>query len=253
MFRKRGLRGAGFVFASLALVAIAWAGGDPWKSKTYQQWDDRDISRVFQESPWVSKGTTGGTWKPLGSDTATGELPNSTPSTGKDTRPAIGMAPQETGPFRPQVTNVPRTFMVQWYSSRTIRSAYARNSVLHNGKDPTQADQFVHATIEDFAILVRGQDMTPFTASDEKTYAAQAYLEMKKAKQKVTPSRVEFQRAADGKTVVAAIFYFPRKTANGPTINPDEKEIDFNCKIAGSTLMTYFEPQKMQDQQGSDL
>lgn len=243
-----------FLVLALVLSSLAWAGGDPWKSKSYQQWDDRDIARVFQGSPWAMTATTGGTWKPMGSDSYSGDLPNTTPGTGKDSNPQVAMRSEETGPQRAQVSNVPRTFVIQWYSSRTVRSAYARNSVLHSGKDPAQADLFVRATMDDYAVLVRGQDMAPFSASEEKAYLAQAYIETKKAKQKFMPKRVDFQRGADGKTVVAVVFYFRKTTATGePTIHNDEKEVDFNCKIAGSLLMTYFEPQKMQDQQGTDL
>jgi hypothetical protein len=74
-----------------------------------------------------------------------------------------------------------------------------------------------------------------------------------KSKQKLSPSKVEFQKDSTGK-VVGAVFMFPKTTSNGePTISPDEKEVDFNVQIADSWLRTYFSPKQMVDSQGVDL
>ena len=38
---------------ALLLAAIVWAGGDPWKSKPYQQWDAKDVRKGLDASPWA--------------------------------------------------------------------------------------------------------------------------------------------------------------------------------------------------------
>ena len=41
------------VTALLAAAAIAWAGGDPWKTKSIDQWTDKDIQEILLTSPWA--------------------------------------------------------------------------------------------------------------------------------------------------------------------------------------------------------
>ena len=71
---------------------------------------------------------------------------------------------------------------------------------------------------------------------------------------KLQPSHVVLQKGPDEKTVVGAVFYFPKKTEQGePVVSPDEKSIEFSCKLGSSTLKVSFDPQKMADQNGTDL
>jgi hypothetical protein len=37
----------------LVAASLIWAANDPWKSKPYQQWDDKDLRRIFNDSPWA--------------------------------------------------------------------------------------------------------------------------------------------------------------------------------------------------------
>jgi sulfur transfer protein SufE len=81
-----------------------------------------------------------------------------------------------------------------------------------------------------------------------------AWLQLKKSKDKIFPTKVGFLKAADGTTVNGVVFYFLKKGAGGePTIAPDEKEIDFYLKIGDAKLLTAFDPRKMVDSQGEDL
>ena len=48
MMRKISLIAIGCI----ALAVAVWASGDPWKDKPYQQWDSKDLQRIFQDSPW---------------------------------------------------------------------------------------------------------------------------------------------------------------------------------------------------------
>src|SRR5579864_3646358 len=36
----------------LVAASLIWAANDPWKSKPYDQWDEKDIQRIFNDSPW---------------------------------------------------------------------------------------------------------------------------------------------------------------------------------------------------------
>lgn len=37
----------------LVAASLIWAANDPWKSKPYDQWDDKDIQTIFNDSPWA--------------------------------------------------------------------------------------------------------------------------------------------------------------------------------------------------------
>ena len=233
------------VFSVVMLFSAAvWAGSEPWKGKPYQQWDDKDIERVFLDSPWSRTTTITRTWLPISSK----DLPDKIIS----------------GSGRPVPTELERSgetsvggelkFYVFWASSRVIRAASARKSVLHGDKKDMDVDKYVTEPQEEIQILVQSEDMAPFTRKDEKFYQANAYLQSKRSKQKIPPSHVRFERDTKGILVTSALFFFPRKTASGePTIPSDEKSVEFNCNMDGSSLRVNFEPQKMVDQTGPSL
>ena len=233
------------VFSVVMLFSAAvWAGSEPWKGKPYQQWDDKDIERVFLDSPWSRTTTITRTWLAISSK----DLPDKIIS----------------GSGRPVPTELERSgetsvggelkFYVFWASSRVMRAASARKSVLHGEKKDMDVDKYVTEPQEEIQILVQSEDMAPFTRKDEKFYQTNAYLQSKKSKQKIPPSHVRFERDAKGILVTSALFFFPRKTAGGePTISADEKSVEFNCNMDGVNLRVNFEPQKMVDQTGPSL
>ena len=94
--------------------------------------------------------------------------------------------------------------------------------------------------------------MSAFAGATEAALMKDSYLEMKSEKQKVAPISVNIEKSADGKSE-AITFDFP-KTENGqPTIGPDEKGIDFVCKVKDLNLKFHFDPRKMTGKQGRDL
>jgi len=143
-------------------------------------------------------------------------------------------------------------FNVYWASSRIMRAASARKSVLHGGKEVDVA-KYANEPQEEYQIVVQSEDMAPFVRHDESFYQANAFLEIKKNKQKISPSHVRYERDEKGQ-VAAAVFLFPKQTSSGePTVPADEKNVEFNCKIEGSRLRVNFDPQKMVDSSGPAL
>jgi hypothetical protein len=235
------------VFSAVLLIlgARAWASGQPWKVKPYQQWNNDDLQRVFYNSPWSHSLLVERTWI---SYRETKELP--TGPLGGQARTKPDQVPQTTYAARgPQVG-----FFVYWASSRVMRAALARQDVLASKRNEADAYKDVEQPLPDYLIAIAGDDMAPFQNSDESFFQAQAFLQPKKTKQKISPARVTYEKGPDGKTITIAVFYFPKKTAAGdPLISPDEKNVQFSCPIGGSTLQFNFEPQKMIDAKGSDL
>ena len=226
------------IFASLAL-----ASDPPWKGKPYQQWDDKDLQRVFTDSPWARKVTITRTWAAPPQK----QLPN-TPELSAPGRgmPSSGSANDNAGSDL--------TFDIYWASSRVMRAASARKAVLHGGKTDVDVDKYASQPQEEYQVVIQSEDMTPFVRHDEKFFQSNAFLEPKKSKQKIAPSHVVYERDEKGQLVTAAVFFFPKKTAYGePVIGSDEKSVEFNCKIEGSNLRVNFELQKMVDNQGPAL
>jgi hypothetical protein len=234
------------VFVVLLLVVVAWAGGDPWKSKPYQQWDQKDLQLILQESPWAKYNLqASGAWQPIGQSTTEGagayNTRSSTVSDGGASRTQDALSGR-------------RAYSAYWWSSRTIRAASCRQAVLQGAMTEADAEKLVAEVPDEYEVRVRGSNMAIFQQRGEKAFEDAGWLELKKSKTKLMPSHVTFERDPASENVVSVTFYFPKKDKSGnPTIIADEKEMDFFLKIGDAKLVTYFEPKKMVDIQGQDL
>ena len=229
---------------ALLFATLLRANDPPWKGKPYQQWDEQDIQRIFTDSPWTRTAAITRNWLPI-----TGkDLPNDQ-LTGRDR----GL-PSTLGSSSETSAGGELNFFVFWASSRVMRAAYARRAILHGGRKDVDVERYANESQGELQIVVQSADMAPFFRNDEKFFQANAFLEMRKSKQRISPSHVLYKRDQNGVLVTSAVFFFPKKTASGdPTISSDEKNVDFICKIEGSVLRVGFEPQKMADQSGPDL
>jgi len=245
---------AASIFAALAFVAIALASDPPWKGKPYDEWTDKDLEKIFTDSPWARIATVTRTWAPLtskegaASGPAGGAQPNSPMPGGRPGGPGGVTAPSGS-----EAAGDELRFNVYWASSRIMRAASARKSVLHGEKKDLDVAKYANEPQEEYQVVVQSEDMAPFVRHDENFYQANSFLDVKKTKQKIPPSHVRYERDEKG-LVGAAVFYFPKKTASGElTLPGDEKNVEFNCKIEGSRLRVNFDPQKMADSQGPSL
>jgi hypothetical protein len=242
---------AGLLFSVAA--TLAWAASDPWKSKPYQQWDEKDIRKILTDSPWSKVIQVPAAWT-TGGDSA-GVPDPATPSAAQEHSPDGGIMGQRGTGAAPAAPQIPQaTFVVRWVSARVVREAVLRSAVLAGRMKQEDAEKQALEPMEFYQVLIVGTDMKPFQAPDEKSLIDKAYLITKKTKQKISATGVEFQRGPDGKTVQAVAFAFPRKTASGEqTIASDEKSVEFYCSVAGANIRASFEPSKMEDAKGRDL
>jgi len=239
----------------LVIAVIAWAGNDPWRSKPFTEWTDQDIQKVFTDSPWARKVTIEGTWKPvMGVDAAGGEISAAGNGGGGGSKGIGGgstVLPAEadlaSGTRGPNVQ-----FDVYWMSSETMRAALARRAMLHSGKTQEEVQKYVDTPADTYQIVVQGADLAPFYHDDEKFFAANSSLEIKKTKQKIQPTHVIYNRDPQNK-ITSAVFEFPKKANGQDTIPPTEKNVEFSVKLGKSTLYAEFDPSKMVNQKGPDL
>jgi hypothetical protein len=233
------------------LAAMALAGGDPWK-KPFGEWTDKDVALIQQNSPWAKILQAQGAWRPDGMTQASGTL-----NAGTGPAKTSDSASPDTGGGAAKnaaAAAAQATYSVWWWSSRVIRAASFRDAVLKGKMTQADAEKSVAQPMDEYEILVRATNMYIFQQRGEKAFESAAYLQTKRVKAKISPSHVAFLKGPDGQSVTGAVFYFPKKSANGePMISPDEKEVDFYLQVGDAKLLTYFEPKKMVDSQGADL
>jgi hypothetical protein len=251
-------------FAILAIAALAWASSDPWKDKPFQQWDDKDVQKVLSNSPWsrmiqadagFDESGSAPSGLPQGSSAGSGAAGGGGGGGrggmggGGGSSSRTGGAGGDTGGGVPQLT-----FAIRWYSSRTVREAMLRSAVLAGSLKEDEAEKQLAQPTEDYLVLVSGPQMSAFQSAEEAGVKARTALVTKKGKLKIEPSKVEFQRSTDGKTIRAILISFPKRTATGEaTIGAEEKGADFSCTPGKVAIKASFDFSKMYDAQGRDL
>lgn len=255
--------------ALLIVAALVFAGGDPWKAKPYQQWDDKDVKKILEDSPWAKVIQVDVNWKAskdngadMGGPAATNQPApagtNQPMATGGKT---MGGSPATPAPSAPVAgygdagsSSGQAAFLVRWVSSRTVEKAVFRKSELAGQMKSEDAEKELAKQVDVYELVVFGPDMTPFKSADEDTLKTAAYLVDKKTKEKISPYKVQVTRSEDGTKVQAVAFAFPKKSTNGePTIPDAEKDVEFSCFVGGAKIRASFDLSKMQDTQGRDL
>jgi len=227
-------------------ATLLWAGDKPWKAKPYTQWNEKELQAILTDSPWVRVTPIQRSWLPgperdiAPQERSSGGVKGQTPATSPAT------APVRAGEDMQEI-NV----QVYWQSSRVMRAATAREAVLHGEK--VDVDKYASEPQGEYQVVLRMEDMTPFQQHDEKFFQDNAFLQMKKGKDKISPTHVVFEKNSKG-LVADAVFFFPKTTSSGaPIVSADETEVQFSCKIADSTVRAGFRPRDMVDQSGPAL
>ncbi len=243
-----------FSLLVILLISVSAYGGDPWKEKTYKQWDEKDVRRILDDSPWSKPVSITAMWQGApgeGSD-ASGKAENQPVrnDSGYSGAPAAAGSGQNAGSGSDYAQI---RFWVRWFSARTVLQARARLAIL-KGTPETDAEKILYEPATEHQIIVVGQDMSPFSKTDEIGLKEKSFIRLKKTKQKLSPSRVELIRSTDGKRIAAVVLHFPLKSDSGePLIARDEKGVDFECRAGPLSIRTTFEPPKMVSKDGPDL
>ena len=244
--RKTLSKQIGLLVGLLLIASLVFAGDKPWKAKTYQQWDEKDLQTILTDSPWVRVTSIQRTWLPVAEKDV---APDPQIAGGVRQMPAPGTAANTVRAGEQSLREL--NVQIFWQSSRVMRAATAREAVLHGQQ--VDVDKYAAEPQSEYQIILRMEDMTPFTQHDEKFFQDSAFLQTKKSKDKILPSHVVYEKNAKG-AIQDAIFFFPKTTSSGaPTIASDEKEVQFSCKIADSVVRVGFRPQEMVDQSGYAL
>ncbi len=255
------------VFAAAFLLALAAYATDDWKDKDFTDWDQKDVTKILTDSPWVKKidlGSGGGGGgaaaaapvSDVGHSTLSG-TDNSDVGRHGGGMPAGGGGADASGAPSDASRGggggtLSGSYTIQWASSLTYREAYARNREL-SGVSARETRKDLDKEQEGYIISLRGDYLAPFSRTSQDILLKNSYLELKGSKAKINPEKIIPQGPVGG-LPVAVFFQFPKKTATGePTIPANEKGLNFVTKIGKIELKVSFDLTKMTDKKGRDL
>jgi hypothetical protein len=241
--------------AAMMMATIAAYASDPWKDKDPQSWDEKDVQKILQDSPWSHKvqfGASGSNAAP-GSPTSGASSDLGGPAKGGGVNPGGATGIAGTTVAVPNANMGPATeFSVSWVSARTVREAQARRREL-GGVSSNIARRDLAKPAEDYEVMVASSEMTVLAGETEEQLKAHAVLILKSTKASISPSRVVLQKGQTGR-LAAIIYVFDKKAANGePAFATDEKGVDFVTQAGKTKLKVSFDFTKMKDRQGLDL
>ena len=242
---------------TLALaLSFAARADEPWKSKSYKEWNDKEVARIFTDSPWTRKVLIPAPWREGsggGALSRSGRGRGSGTAAGSDEGQAEGSPGGDpVGQTSPQMATA--LYYIRWTSARTFRQAWVREPLTQGKVKEAEVEKFLAQQPEEYEIVVVGTDMVPFMNMKEAVLKQTAYLRPRKSKEKIYPSRVELRRAGEGRRGLSVVFHFPKKTQTGePVVSAEEKAIEFTCRGDDAILSSNFDLQKMVNHEGLDL
>jgi hypothetical protein len=233
------------IAAIVVFLAIDLWAGDPWKEKPYQNWTEREVRRILNESPWAKRveletneigpvARGGAEEASAGGETGGGEGEGD----------GGGEGSEEGGDEKKGSV----TFVVRWVSSRTMREAWVRGEVLQKRVAEPDMEKAMPPVPSDYELLVVGSGVPFFGGLDDARLKAGSYLLTKKSKEKINAIRVDIARTPDGRRVKGIIFHFPKNVSLA-----EEKELKFVCRVRSTEIRVNFDLQKMVDKEGIDL
>jgi hypothetical protein len=249
------------VFAAALLLAIAAFAGDPWKDKSYDQWDAKETQKILNDSPWARSVDIGAPADISGGRVPGVGIPGGT--SGNDELNGTGLSGGGggRGGRRGGADNVPSGggrqlhYVAVWSSSRTVRAADVRRLQL-SGRPADEAMKRLNSEPDTYQVIVMGADLAPFAGMNEDALKQATYLEMKKSHQHVAPvsAHAISSDTPRGARITALVFDFPKKATGGePSIAADEKNVDVVTAGDKLTLKFHYDVSKMTDKNGADL
>jgi hypothetical protein len=250
------------IFIALLCVLATWAGDEPWKTKAYQQWDDKDVTQILQDSPWViaseivekNEVVIGSADKPI----------NAAPNMCKDdhekivpcTLPSVDLDSRQTPAYSDNL-------QVTWTSSRTVRKAIARRRILQGNVTEQAAEKFVAQSPEEYHLVLRV--LGTLDPLNEEAIRQTAHLKVQGSGKEIGASKVTV--SALPVSVVGAVpvgvvpaplpvitVFFPKKGPDGTaTIADGDNSVEFACKLGKLKVKVKFDLRGMTDGQGRDL
>jgi len=193
------------VIAILAAATLLYAG-DPWDDKKPSEWNEKEVMKILQGSPWGKRVATAE------------ELVKDQDKSATNARGATSGA-GSTGTFDRGDLRPTQFATVMWWSARTPRRAYLRLAQL-NGANiaEDQARAFTETEMPEHIIVIEesGQMVATAAKLEEADLKQAAWLDLGK-NQRVEPTEAGI--ISEGGKAVRIRFNFPRTVDNQPLMD----------------------------------
>ena len=229
------------LFAAL-LPAVLWAA-DVWETKPFQDWNDKDIQKVFNNSPWARQAravlgniTPGAAGR--GGQPAVGDASSNDSGVPKGREPGgagrLGSAPNDLDQTPQSLQQIP--VIVRWQSALPLRQAQMRRKYGKEAATSPEAQKFLADEPSIYVVSISGLagSLVSSGGGDQarQNIAEKSTLTVK-GKPPLHPIDVDF--LAIGATVDVLIG-FPRSTR----ITLEDQEVELTSEIGGATLRYKF-------------
>jgi hypothetical protein len=204
----------------LSLLILSLQAADFWQAKPYTEWNEREVQRVLNNSPWAREAELSmGGGPPPGAGA---------PEGGRGGRggPA-GDVPIDA----PSNVNV----VLRWQTALPIKQAMARQKFGSDGANSVDAKAFLDHEETAYLVEVSGVPSMMMAAPQEQLKSALKSRTALSVKGKGILSPSEVQIIPNNKTV-DVYFSFPR----GANLSLDDKEVEFSTRIGFSAVRSKF-------------
>jgi hypothetical protein len=236
---------------AILFVPLTLLAGDVWKDKPYSTWKEKEVRKILTNSPWAMELLIA-YYPQRGSGNEIEVNPNIQVG-------HVPVDPTRSGQLNPDaqtdIWQPKSTYVLRWASSRTVRRALFRQSVLRSAASRPAISAELDEESREYEIMLSSPSVvTEWPTLEASEWQARAYLETKRNPHRVLAISVEVRRgiqAEDGPTV---IFRFPKKLSNGePLIGLGETGVEFFTQVGPRILRATFNPMLMVAKDGLDL
>jgi len=233
--------------SAVLFAACLWAA-DFWQSKPYTEWNDKDVKKMLDGSPW-SKETSVATADGDSIAGNAGKRGSRTPGTMGEANPVDRSSengleepgkPGRSGGNSDGVAIPTMTVIVRWQSALPVKQALARAKYGSEVSTSPEANKLIETVEPNYIIVVSGLMRTLFQADSGVVKAAVLNASELAVKGKDPIHPVDFMVQPSGRGV-DAYFAFPKSAA----FSPDDKEVEFTAKFRAITVRQRFQFKNM--------
>jgi hypothetical protein len=238
----------------LAVIAVLLpaplCAADVWESKPFADWNEKDLQKVFGNSPWarqtraVVSNTKGGAKPPVPDASSNGGAAGGRGSRSADSPGAaarLGPSPSDFDPTGQSAEQPGIPVIVRWQTALPLRQAQMRAKYGKEAATSPEAQKFLAQEPMLYVIAVVGLpgSVASVGGGDQvKQTAARASTLAAKGKEPLRPVAVEF---LPNGTAVDVLIGFPKTLP----FTLDDQEVEFSAQIGAAAVKYKFKLKDM--------
>jgi hypothetical protein len=210
---------------SLVLFALCLGAADFWQSKSYTDWNEKELDKVMNNSPWARSISL--------------SMPGGTPG-GADPKPVSEGSGRGRGGGRGGDGDVPPTIglsaqiVARWQSAMPVKEAFVRTKFRAEAATSPEVKETLDQQETNYQIVLSGPRMAfPGTPEALKKTLGEVTFLSSKTKGAMKPADIQI---ATSPKEIDVLFSFPRTTP----YSLDDQEVEFVTKVGNSPLKYKF-------------